>query len=195
MAIPAKEAIHIRRETDDLLGHIVARTIQGIKAVGLLLRRNRLSRSERTRGEKKSKRQQQTRRKAERADEFTLEYRHSGCFYTRSQPVQIIAVCHGFDHCVHSTSCASSMWLYGRQPKRHALSPEGSRPGSSHWGSLRYGSFLARRNPKMLKRSADLLLLRMAARTFCGSLFHEPPRSACLAPSPCQARPSAGAPS
>jgi len=57
-----------------------------------------------------------------------------------------------------------------------------------------YGSILAKRNPKLLKRSAGSLLSRTAARTFRGSLFHEPPRSTRFSPSPCHALPSAGAP-
>ena len=35
---------------------------------------------------------------------------------------------------------------------------------------------LARRNPRLLFRLSGVFLLRLAERTLCGLLFHEPPR-------------------
>lgn len=42
---------------------------------------------------------------------------------------------------------------------------------------------LERRKPTLLLRLSGLLLLRLAARTFCGLLFHDPPRNTRLEPS------------
>jgi hypothetical protein len=41
---------------------------------------------------------------------------------------------------------------------------------------------LARRKPVLLSRLFGLLLLRLATRTFCGLLFHDPPRNTRLEP-------------
>ena len=58
-----------------------------------------------------------------------------------------------------------------------------------------YLNDLATRNPKVLKRISGLFPKRIAARTFDGELFHDPPRSTRFLPSPCQAPATAGAPS